>query len=364
MSMQVKAIHPGRGLPVFLIVSALLLAGCGMYIGVPAGPGGALPNPVKTIAGSPGVRGSADGLGPAASFSNPQGVIAVGATLYISDTDNNAIRRLDTGTNAVTTLAAGFNSPHGIASDGTNLYVANTYDHTIKQVVIATGAVSLLAGASGTQGSANGVGALASFNFPYGVAQSGGKLYVTDSYNHTIRAIDIATATVSTFAGLAGTSGSADGVGAAARFSFPCGITTDGTNLYVTDVGSSTVRQVVIATATVSTPAGQVGVTGSTDGVGNAATFNAPVGLATDGSNVFIADTYNNTMRQVVLSGATVTTLAGQPGLPGSIDGGKYSSSGVYPIPPALLNHPAGIAVIGGAQYVVDTGNNVIRAIH
>jgi hypothetical protein len=350
------------------LMALSLLWGCGLHIGVPAGPGGALPNPVKTIAGSAVARGSADGVGTAASFNNPQGIVAVGSDLYIIDTGNASIRRLDTATNAVTTFTvfvSGTPSPHGIASDGTNLYVADTDDETIRQVALATGVETPLplAGLSGNLGSANGAGPAARFFSPYGIVATGGNLYLTDTYNHTIRQIVIATAAVSTFAGTAGASGSANGVGAAARFFFPCGIPTDGTSLYVTDYGNSTIRKVDIATASVTTIAGQLGVTGSVDGTGLAAAFNGPMGLATDGTNLYIADTYNCTTRQMVLATAAVTTVAGLPGIPGSVDGGLYSSTGVYPIPPALTNHPAGIALIGGSQYLADGGNNAIREI-
>jgi hypothetical protein len=350
-------------LPSVVLAALSILGGCGLYIGVPGGPGGTLPNPVKTIAGSPTARGSADGVGTAASFSNPQGVVAAGTMLYITDTGNNAIRRLDTGTNTVTTFATGFNSPHGIACDGTNLYVADTDDHTIKQVVLSTGVVSVLAGLSGNPGSANGAGAGARFFYPYGIVASGANLYVTDTFNHTIRQIVIAGAVVSTFAGTAGAPGSTDNIGPAARFDFPLGITASATSLYVTDYGNQTIRQVVLATASVTTPAGQVGVAGSTDGTGTAASFHSPSALATDGTNLYIADSYNCTTRQMVLASAVVTTIAGLPGVPGSVDGGKYSWSGVYPIPPALMSYPGGVATVSGTLYVADSGNNTIRAI-
>jgi hypothetical protein len=347
-----------------LLGSLLLLGGCGLYLGVPAGPGGALPNPVKTIAGSPAARGIADGVGTAASFSSPQGIVAVGTMLYVADTANNAIRRVDTVTNSVTTFATGFTGgPHGIACDGTNLYVADTDDHTVKQVALATGIVTVLAGTSGALGSANGVGAAARFFFPYDVVVVGGDLYVTDTFNHTIRRIVIASATVSTFAGGAGAPGSTDGIGAAARFKFPGGIASDGTNLYVSDYSNQTIRQVTIPGANATTLAGRLGITGSADGTGIAASFNCPAGLATDGTNLYIADSYNCTTRQLVLATTAVTTIAGLPGTPGSVDGGKYAWNGVYPIPPALMSYPGGVALISGVLYVADSGNNTIRAI-
>ena len=143
-----------------VLLGLSFLGGCGLYVGVPAAPGGVLPNPVKTIAGSAIARGSSDGVGASASFSNPQGIVAVGAALYIIDTGNNSIRRLDTLTNAVTTFAVGFHSPHGITSDGTNLYVADTDDCTIRQVPLLHGAPVVFAGTSGVPGT---------FFSPYGV---------------------------------------------------------------------------------------------------------------------------------------------------------------------------------------------------
>ena len=122
-----------------VLLGLSLLGGCGLYVGVPAAPGGVLPNAVKTIAGSAIARGSSDGVGASASFSNPQGIVAVGAALYIIDTGNNSIRRLDTLTNAVATFAVGFHSPHGITSDGTNLYVADTDDCTIRRCLFRPG---------------------------------------------------------------------------------------------------------------------------------------------------------------------------------------------------------------------------------
>ena len=65
----------------------------------------------------------------------------------------------------------------------------------------------------------------------------------------------------------------------------------------------------------------------------------------------------------MVLSSTAVTTTRGKPGTPGSVDGGLYSSTGVYPIPPALMNYPGGVATISGVLYVADSGNNAIRAV-
>ncbi len=103
---------------------------------------------------------------------------------------------------------------------------------------------------------------------------------------------------VSTFAGLSLT-GSQDGTGAAARFSLPFGCTTDGTNLYVADASNHTIRQVVIETGVVTTPAGTALSFGSTDATGTAARFYYPPGITTDGTKLYVTDSQNNTIRVI-----------------------------------------------------------------
>ena len=139
------------------------------------------------------------------------------------------------------------NDPHGVTTDGTNLYVADSGNHTIRKVVIATGVVTTLAGTAGFSGSSDGTGTTARFNDPNGVTTDGTNLYVADSGNHTIRKVVIATGVVTTLAGTAGSSGSSDNTGTSARFTIQMAITTDGTNLYVADSGNHTIRKVVIA---------------------------------------------------------------------------------------------------------------------
>ena len=93
-------------------------------------------------------------------------------------------------------------------------------------------------------------------------------------------------------------SGSANGTGSAASFSYPCGITTDGISLYVEDTNNNEIRRVVIATGAVTTLAGST-TSGSANGTGSAASFNAPCGITTDGSSLYIADTNNNEIRVI-----------------------------------------------------------------
>ena len=158
---------------------------------------------------------------------------------------------------------------------------------------------------------------------PCGVAaDNAGNLYVADTDNDTIRKIVASTGAVTTFAGLAGSSGSADGTGSAARFNNPSGVAVDGAgNVYVADTLNNTLRK-VSASGVVSTLAGSTGTSGSTDGTGTAALFYGPQGLAIDaGGNLYVADTNNHTIRKVVPSTGVVTTVAGLAGNSGSTDG-------------------------------------------
>jgi hypothetical protein len=197
-----------------------------------------------------------------------------------------------------TGTAAQFNGPTGITTDGAgNLYIADQNNQSIRRVVIATGTVTTLAG-SGTQGANNGTGAAAQFNYPTGLVSDGaGNLYIADQNNHSIRRIVIATGAVTTLAG-SGTAGFADGTGTAAQFSQTNGITSDGAgNLYVADLGNHCIRQVVIATGVVTTVAGN-GTIGTANGVGAAARFNRPTGLVADGvNNLYVADWLNHRIR-------------------------------------------------------------------
>jgi D-alanyl-D-alanine dipeptidase len=325
---------------------------------------------VTTLAGTAGVRGFSDGTGAAARFIAPSGIATdTAGNVYVSDASySNTIRRI-TPPGVVTTLAgtagaagsadgtgaaARFNGPCGVATDtGGNVYVADYFNSTIRKITPA-GVVTTLAGTAGAVGSADGTGAAASFNGPCGVAtDTTGNVYVADSFNNTIRKITPA-GVVTTLAGTAGTVGSADGTGAAARLYYPTGVATDAIgNVYVADSKNSTIRKITPA-GVVTTLAGTAGAAGFADGVGAAASFRIPFGVATDtAGNVYVADYFNSTIRKITPAGV-VTTLAGTEGA-GFADG---IGAG------ARFSGPTGVATDWiGYVYVADASTNTIRRI-
>jgi sugar lactone lactonase YvrE len=324
-------------------------------------------NTVTTLAGTAGVPGSADGTGTAASFTSPFALETDGAVVYVADTGNNTIRAIRLSDNVVTTLAgnagvagindgtgtaAEFSSPTGLAFDGANLYIADTMNNEIRALRLSDNAVSTVAG-NPTPGYADGTLADASFDYPAGVAITGGNLYVCDVNNSTLRKVVAATGVVTSFT--RNPDFQADGTGAAAGIAFGNGVTTDGTNLYVADSSSNTIRKIVIATRAVTTLAGTANTSGADDGTGAAARFDSPRGITTDGTNLYVADTANNTIRKVSIATGAVTTLAGDAASPaGSADGTGAA---------ATFSGPAGITTDGTFVYVADSGNHVIRRI-
>ena len=330
---------------------------------------------VTTLAGTPGQAGSDDGLGSAARFNCPDGITSDGAGhLFVADSCNSTIRKVVIATGAVTTFAgvpggsvddgvAGpFSFPVGITLDGAgNLYVTDM--HAVRKVVIATGTVTTLAGSPSDSGSVDGIGTAARFNTPVGITHDGaGNLFVADLWNSTIRRIVIARAEVTTLAGFPGKTGGADGTGAAARFGDPAGIAFDGAgHLFVVELGGftpfgSTIRKVDIAIGEVTTLAGLAGKSGSADGTGAAARFDNPRGIASDGDgDLFIADTDNFAIRKVVIADASVSTLAGGPASLGSEDG--VGAAARFSAPRAMASDG------GGNVFVSEFGSFAIRKV-
>jgi len=325
---------------------------------------------VTTLAGSPGIHGTADGTGSAARFYHPLGMAVDGAgTIYIGDYYNSAVRKV-TPAGVVTTLAgvagsggyadgtgstARFSAPAGVAVDSSgNVYVADSANFVVRKIS-PEGAVTTLAGLAGTRGSADGAGTAARFYDPAAVAvDDSGNVYVSDAYNNTIRKIT-PEGVVSTLAGTALTQGSADGTGAAARFYLPANLVVDHAgNVYVADCYNHTIRKIT-PSGVVTTVAGLAGYAGSTNGTGSTARFNAPYGLCMDPSgNLYVGDNFNHTLRKIT-PGGVVTTIAGAAGIPGSADGDSLS---------ARFNRVIGVAFANnGTIYLNDYMNHTVRKL-
>ncbi len=305
------------------------------------------------LAGQPGGSGAVDGVGSAVHFSDPWTFAGDGAgTLYLLD--GSTVRTIDEATATVTTLA----------------------------------------GTPGATGGADGVGSAASFFQPSGVTLANGTVYICDTENHAIRALDVATATVTTYAGAIGQAGLNDGDVASARFREPEGIVTDGAgNLYIADVDNNTIRKIVIATGQVTTIAGTPAMAGNVDGVGAAALFNKPKGMAADGAgHLYIVDSLNSSVRVLTLADDSVVTRASfaLPPIGVAADGAdirvttgdnrvvRIDPTGVVTTVAGALNlsgfvdgaaadarffRPAGLWVESGRILVADDGNYVVRAI-
>jgi hypothetical protein len=340
---------------------------------------------VTTVAGTKGSSGSADGAGVVARFNYPTALAIdpTAAFALVADPYNSAVRRIDLATWAVTTVAgtkgspgstdgsraaARFMRPYFVAIDptaGAFALVADIMDHAIRRIDLVTWAVTTVAGTKGSSGLADGSGAAARFNNPMGVAidpTAGVFALVADYGNSAIRHIDLATRAVTTVAGTKGSSGMTDGTGIAAQFNNPTAIVIDptvGTFALVTD--EACVRSIDLVTWVVTTVAGTKHSLGTADGTGVAARFNGPSALAIDpiaGAFALVADYGNTAIRRIDLATWAVTTVAGTKGSSGTADGVGAA---------ARFNKPIGVAIdptAGAFALVTDTTpNDAVRRI-
>jgi len=282
----------------------------------------ARPCNVTTFAG--GSDGYADGTGVTARFAGTGGTAIIANTMYIADAGNHRIRKIDLSSGAVTTFAgadagfadgtgtsARFNHPAGLVTgaDG-KLYVNDYGNNRIRSIDPVTATVVTIAG-NGTAGTVDGIGANARLSALSDIAAAAdGMLYFTqNSDSHAVRQLNPATGQVTTLAGGTG-AGLVDGPGSTAKFFFPAGLVAINGALYIADSANEVIRRINLADNTVSTLAGGTPTTfASTDGLGRNSGFNEPLGLATDGTYLYVTD--RNVVRRIDLASTAVSTMAG-----------------------------------------------------
>ena len=311
---------------------------------------------VTTVAGVAGSFAHTDGVGSAARFKSP-GMMSIdlsSGNLLEPDGDNN-IRQITTagGIYSVSTLfeyTAGFPPVEAvcryITTDGTSTILTTDQYSFLFQWIQSGGTYVISNQLTGAPFAGWGL-----------VADSSNNIFMTDSVAQLIWKI-LPNGSYSIFAGTVFSAGSADGTGAAARFNGITGITIDSSNnLYASDTGNKTIRKITPA-GVVTTIAGTAGSSGSTDAAGSSARFNSPWDIDIDAAgNLYIADRGNNLIRKLTNNSGTytVSTIAGTAGSSGSADGIGAA---------ARFNAPTGLAVdASGNIFVTDTGNNTIRRL-
>ncbi len=287
--------------------------------------------------------------------------------LFISDTNHNRIivAKLDgtllevvgTGKQGFTNgnfTTATFNHPNGMALDGENLYIADTQNHAIRAINFTTKTVSIIAG-TGKQGSytaMSGVAAKTALNSPWDLQMFGKSLFIAIAGQHQIWKMDLATGQISQFAG-SGSEARQDGDLLESAFAQPSGLLVDDANLFVADAESNIIRKIDLTKKTVETlVGGDLFDFGDVDGNGDDVRLQHPLGLAKFESSIFIADTYNHKIKILDEKTLTVKTFLGT-GKSGNIDGQTPT-----------FWEPGGISAANGKLFVADTNNQAIRVVN
>jgi sugar lactone lactonase YvrE len=323
------------------------------------------------------------GPAAAAGLDSPSGIF-VGASGYVlvCDTDNDRVRRIDPLTGTIATVVGdgtgayggdgipatetSINGPRGAFVDGLgNLYIADTANHRVRRVDASDKITTEVGtGTDGYLGDGRAAEA-ARLNLPTSVfVDRAGNLYVSDYNNNRIRKVDAKSGVISTVAGsgtigpLGGTFAGDGGAATVARLNQPSAVFVDRFgDLYIADTLNNRIRKVDAKSGVISTVAGNgiIGYSGD-GGAATAASLNIPQGVfVDDGGYLFIADAGNNRVRRVDTSGM-ITTVAGSGTAGYSGDGGEATV--------AMLDNPTGVYVDGsGHLYVVDTGNSRIRRV-
>ena len=315
---------------------------------------------ISTIAGNGIISYSGDGgASTRAQLNNPQGTaVDVAGNVYVADTRNAAIRKI-TKAGVISSLAGtSLVLPRGIAVDsGGAVYVADYNDNRVKRVATDGGVTTVAGNGSAGYTGDGGAATSATLNGPWGVAvDASGNLYIADFANNVIRKVSqggISTVAGSGVQGYTGDGGPAK----QAALNGPSGIAVDSAgNLYIADTNNYVIREVVAANGNIQTIAG-TGLPGSSGdgGLPTRAQLNAPQGIAIDAAgNLYVTEATARVRK--ILPGAFITTIAGGNGPGYSGDNGFATA--------AKLNAPSGVSVdTAGNLYVGDAANNAIRLL-
>ena len=362
-----------------LYISTMVVGDEGLYGNVvyKVDPSGQL----TTVAGN-GTEGFSGDGGPAtnAALSGPQGVyIDSAGNIFIADSLNDRIREVDAATGIIHTVAGNGNfgfsgdggpatsaelhSPSGVFGDSAgNIFIADSGNERIREVVAATGIIHTVAGNGNFGFSGDGGPAPdAELVTPSGVfVDISGNIFIADTGNARIREVVAATGIIQTVAGNGTNGGGGDGGPAtSAQLNGPFDVAVDGSgNVFIADSGNQRIREVVASTGTIQTVAGNGAQGFSGDGgPATSASLRNPFGLSVDGSgNIFIADRDNNRIRKVVAATGNIQTVAGNGTFGYSGDGGPATS--------ATINVPSDVyADSAGNLFVADSFNNRIRKV-
>jgi DNA-binding beta-propeller fold protein YncE len=298
----------------------------------------------------------------------PGKILADAATdrLFIADSNHNRIVVTKLDGTLVDTIGTGeagatdgafdkatFHRPQGLALSGDSLYVADTENHLIRRVDLKSRSVETIAG-TGTQTHdyfQSGPARMIALSSPWDLQLVGQTLYIAMAGPHQIWKLDLATDSVSTFAG-SGREARLDGSLLEAGFAQPSGMAVVGQTLYVADSESNIIRAIDLNLGEVKTlVGGDLFEFGDVDGIGDDVRLQHPLGLLAYGDKILIADTYNHKIRELDPKHDRVTSLFGT-GKPGQADGASPS-----------FYEPGGLAQANGKLYIADTNNHAIRVV-
>jgi sugar lactone lactonase YvrE len=350
--------HPPRSLHAPLRIALLLL----LLLAAPP------PNPAQTSSLTVPL------ILPSAIVFDPAG------NLYLAETGNHVIRKVDTAGN-ITTIAgtdtqgfsgdagpatsATLDSPQGLAlnavDSANNLYIADTHNHRIRKLNLTTGIITTIAGTTSGFSGDNALATAAKLNLPTALTlDASGNLYFADTGNHRIRKITTATGIITTIAGTGSQGFSGDtGLATSAIIDSPTGLALDAANnLYLADTHNHRIRKITAATGIITTIAGTgaPGFSGDTSAA-TSSTLALPHGLTIDASgNLYLADTANHRIRRIDVITGIITTAAG--------DGTQAFGGDGGPAIAAYLDSPRSTAVSPSTLLTLsDTGNQRIRQL-